>query len=102
MLKSFEIYRIKRLFVSRIQYDHLSLIQCRQTFTMVRIYHKIRELTRKGLVEHNRTRLMTYLAVVVIKASPVSRDDKTNCLPSHKMFGAVLFPREFAFCFDIS
>lgn len=45
---------------------------------------------------------MTYLAASVIKKNLVSRDDKANCLPSHKMFGAVLFPREFAFCFDIS
>ena len=45
---------------------------------------------------------MTNLAAAVIKTSLVSRDDKANCVPSHKMFCAVLFPREFAFCFDIS
>lgn len=45
---------------------------------------------------------MTYLTAALIKTNLVSRDDKANCLPSHKMFGAVLFPREFAFCFDIS
>lgn len=61
-----------------------------------------KRLTRKVLLEHYRTFFTTYLAVAVIFKRLVSRDDKTNCLPQHKMFSAVLFPREFAFCFDIS
>ena len=59
-------------------------------------------LELRGLLEHNRTSSVTYLAAAVIKTNLVSRDDKANCLLSHKMFGAVLFPHEFAFCFDIS
>lgn len=39
---------------------------------MVRIYHEIREITRRGPLKQNRTCLMTYLALSVFKTSSVS------------------------------
>lgn len=80
-----------------VQYDHLSLIQCKQTFTMVRIYPEIREITRRGSLKQNRTCLMTYLALSAFKQSSVSCKTKQIVCLFHKMFCAVLFPREFAF-----